>query len=109
IGITALKNIDKIFAINDRIGKEMIEVRHFIQPLRTFVVDDRFLRMKEVKEVDHYAPGELAKRTCIFYEVYDKDWIEWVQKVFWNMFRNGTPAKKRVECIQEIQNLTRST
>lgn len=108
LDITAMKNLDKIFAINDKVGKEMIEVRHLIQPLRTFIVDNRFARLKETKEPDHFDRGELGKKTCIFYEIYDQEWIEWVQKVFWNMFRNATPAKKRAECMEEIQKITRS-
>ena len=106
LDITALKNVDKLFALNDKIGKEMIEIRHSIQPLRTFIVDNRFTRLKETKLPRHYSPGELAKRTCIFYEIYEQSWIEWMQKVFWNLFREGVPAKKRVDCVEEIQKLT---
>lgn len=108
LDITAMKNLEKIFAINDKLGKEMIEVRHLAQPLRTIIVDNRFARLKETKEPDHFDTGELAKKTCIFYEIYDQEWIEWLQKVFWNLFRAATPAKKRADCIHDIQKLTRT-
>jgi len=107
--ITGIKNMDKINAVNAKLGREAIEVRHLAQPLRSFIIDDRFVRMKETKLPDHYAPEELAKRTCFFYEIHDKDWIEWTQKVFWNLFRIATPAQKRVESLQDIQKITRQT
>ncbi len=105
IDITAIKNLNKILAINDKIGKEMIEVRHVVQPLRSFIIDNRFARFKETKQPEQFHKEELSKKTCIFYEIYDADWIEWMQKVFWSMFRIGIPAQKRLESIHAIQKL----
>jgi hypothetical protein len=105
IDVTALKNLRKLLAINDRIGKELIEVRHVVQPLRSFIVDNRFARFKETPQ----SPDEGGKRPCIFYEVYDHEWIEWIQKVFWNLFRTGIPAQQRLENIEAIQKLVRKT
>jgi len=107
IDITAIKNLKKLLAINDKLGKEIIEVRHAVHPLRSFIVDNRFARLKETKEPAHFKPGELFKQACIFYEIYDHDWIEWLQKVFWNLFRTAVPAQKRLENIQAIQKLVR--
>jgi len=109
IDITALKNLKKILAINEKLGKEMIEVRHVMQPLRSFIVDNRFARLKETKRPEDVHKDELGKKTCIFYEIHDNDWIEWLQKVFWQMFRTGIPAQKRLENLEAIQKLTRQT
>ncbi len=107
IDITAIKNLKKLLTINDELGKEMIEVRHAIQPLRSFIVDSHFARLKETKRPEHFSKGELTHKTCIFYEIHDQDWVEWLQKVFWQMFRAGVPAQQRVENIEAIQKLTR--
>jgi len=107
IDVTALKNLKKLLAINDKVGKDMIEVRHAVQPLRSFIVDNRFLRLKETQKPEHFKPDELDKHTCIFYEIYDQEWIEWMQKVFWNLFRTAVPAQKRLENIEAIQKLVR--
>lgn len=109
IDITSLKNLRKILAINEKLGKEMIEVRHVMQPLRSFIVDNRIARLKEVKRPEDVHKDELGKKTCIFYEIHDNDWIEWLQKVFWQMFRTGIPAQKRLENLEAIQKLTRQT
>ncbi len=107
IDITAIKNLRKVLAINDRLGKEMIEVRHVMQPLRSFIVDNRLARLKEIKRPEDVHKDELGRKTCIFYEIHDNDWIEWMQKVFWSMFRTGIPAQKRLANIEAIQKLAK--
>jgi hypothetical protein len=107
IDITAIKNLKKILAINEKLGKEMIEVRHVMQPLRSFIVDNKIARLKETKRAEDHYKDELGKKTCIFYEIHDNDWIEWLQKIFWQMFRTGIPAQKRLENIEAIQQLTK--
>lgn len=108
IDVTAIKSLKKLLAINEKLGKEMIEIRHAVQPLRTFIVDTSFVRMKETKLPKYYPKEELSKKTCIFYEIYDPDWIEWMQKIFWSLFRTGVPAEKRLENIEAIQKLIKS-
>lgn len=107
IDITAIKNLKRILAINNKLGKEMIEVRHAVQPLRSFVVDNRFARFKETQSTTHVKKHELERQTCIFYEIYEPEWVEWTQKVFWNLFRTAVPAQKRLENLEAIQKLVR--
>lgn len=107
IDITAIKNLKKILAINNKLGKEMIEVRHSVQPLRSFVVDNRFARFKETQSTAHVKKHELERQTCIFYEIYEPEWVEWTQKIFWNLFRTAVPAQKRLENLEAIQKLVR--
>lgn len=80
---------------------------HCVLAFRSFIVDSRVLRLKETQKPEHFKPGELDKHTCAFYEIYDQEWIEWMQKVFWNMFRTAVPAHKRLENIEAIQKLVR--
>lgn len=103
VEVPGIENVKNILAINERIGKEMIEVRHCFHPLRTTIVDNKIATFKEVKDPKDYVGEELKKRTTILYYIYDEDWIEWLQKVFWNLFRVSVPAKKRIEDIENMK------
>ncbi len=106
IEIPGIENIKNIIAINSRIGKEMIEVRHCFQPLRATVIDTKVANFKEVKDPKDYARDELKERITILYDIYDPEWVEWIQKVFWNLFRVSVPAKKRIEDIESMKKTT---
>ncbi len=103
IDITSLANAQKINAINTIIGKERIEIRHCEQPLRAFIVDDKVVKMKETKSSSEQT--KKGKNTYLFYEVYDEDWVVWMQKIFWNFFRIGIPLQKRVKDLETIRKL----
>lgn len=107
VDIASLNNISKVLEINSKLGKESIEIRHCEQPLRCLIVDNKLARLKEVKDPYNYKKGELAKKTCIFYEIYDEAWIEWLQKVFWYFFRSSISAGKRLEDLNTIQGLAK--
>ena len=53
--------------------------------------------MKEVLYPKDYAKGELKQKTYILYYIYDAEWIEWMQKVFWSLFRSSIDAGKRID------------
>ncbi len=103
IDITSLANAQKINAINTIIGKERIEIRHCEQPLRAFIVDEKVVKMKETKTFQEQPKKE--KKTYLFYEIYDEDWVLWMQKIFWNFFRIGIPLQKRVKDLETIRKL----
>lgn len=107
VDIASIANVEKVLAINARLGRDAIEIRHVEQPLRCFVVDTRHCRLKETKDPSSYKPGELAEKTFIFYDLHDPDWVLWVQKVFWKMFSTGIPAAKRLETMESIRNIRR--
>ncbi len=101
VDVAGRQNIEKILAINHKLGKEMIEIRHREQPLRAFVVDGKIFRMKEMKE----ATGklyELDKKIYIFYTIRDKDWAEWLSKIFWKMYSSSIGADKRLEELNKL-------
>ncbi len=104
VDIAAMKNYEKLMQVNERLAREAIEVRHAEQPLRAFVVDDKFAQFKEVKEPGSKR-GELSKKTYIFYKIFDPDWVHWTQKVFWSLFRTALPAEKRIRDLKQIAGL----
>jgi len=105
IDITSLENFKRIMQINHKIGREVIEIRHASQPLRGFIIDDKEIRLKEEKNPCDYKRSELKSKTRIFYEIYDEEWVGWLQKVFWNIFRTSIDAKQRIKDLEEVQKL----
>jgi len=105
VDITALDNFKRMMEINHKIGREAIEIRHATQPLRGFVIDGKEIRLKEEKNPLNYKKSELKQKTRIFYEIYDEEWVEWMQKVFWNIFRTSIDARQRVKDIEKIEKL----
>lgn len=103
VELPGLENIKNILAINDRIGKNMIEVRHCFHPLRATIVDNKIANFKEDKDPKDYVADELKEKVILLYDIYDEEWIEWIQKVFWNLFRVSIPAKKRIEDIENMK------
>jgi hypothetical protein len=84
--------------INHKLKKEMIEIRHAEQPFRAFIIDNKFARFKENRQHD-------KKNNYIFYEIRDEEWVEWLQKVFWNIFRTSIKAEKRIEDLESIKRI----
>ena len=101
VDIESMDNVRKISAINEAVGKEVIEIRHCEQPLRAFIVDNHIAKFKEQK--NFYDRSKKRRKTYIFYEIYDPEWIEWLQKVFWNLFRTSIPADKRIKDLMTIR------
>lgn len=68
------------------------------------IIDNKVIKLREKKDPVYYTPDELKKKIEIFYDIYDKEWIEWLQKVFWKMFSTAMPAKQRIKEIETIQS-----
>jgi len=105
VDLASLTNLALVQEINEHLGREAIEIRHAEQPLRCIVIDTKHARFKEVKKTETYKKGELPENTFIFYDVYEQEWLEWLHKVFWAMFRVAIPAQKRVETLKSIQKV----
>jgi len=102
VELAGIKNIENVLSINKRIGYDAVEVRHCYQPLRTTIVDDKVAIFKEVFDPKNYEKGELKQKLYILYYIYDEDWIEWLQKVFWYLFRGSIDARERIEGLKLI-------
>lgn len=105
VDIASMKNISKLKEIDEKLGKDFIEIRHCEQPLRGFIIDGKYAILKEEKIPSRYKKGELEKPIMIFYEIFDEEWVEWLEKVFWSLFRISVHAKKRLEDIKTIRKL----
>jgi len=105
VDILALKNVEKMLAINNKIGKDLIEIRHAEQPLRGFVVDDKVMQFKEIKNPEDYRKGELNEKTFIFYQMKNQEWVSWMERIFWHIFKDSISAKDRIISLNSIRNL----
>lgn len=103
VSMVGADNAKTLLALNHEVGKDLIEIKHRRHPLRAMIIDNRVVKLREIKTPEYYEPGELRKKVEIFYEIYDKEWIEWMQKIFWKMFSTGMPAEKRIKEIESVQ------
>ncbi len=105
ISMVGVDYVQRFLALNKEQARDLIEIRHRRQPLRAMIVDDKIMKLREIRDPAYYKPGELKKKIEIFYEIYDKEWIAWMQKVFWKMFSTGIPAEKRIQEIESIKGV----
>jgi len=71
--------------------------------LRGEIIDDRIVRLREEWEEKRYKSGELEHSLAVFYEIYDKEWVGWIQKVFWHIFNASVPAESRMKDLETIK------
>ncbi|MBU2576612.1 MAG: hypothetical protein KKF50_02730 [Nanoarchaeota archaeon] len=101
VDIVGKENIRKMLSLNFKYGKELIEIHHREQPLRATIVDGKLINLKEVRVPGER--GELKNKTIIIYTLKDKDWGEWLSKIFWKMFSQTIGSKKRLEEIDKLR------
>ena len=101
VDIAGKENIEKVLALNFKHGKENIEIRHREQPLRAVIMDNKVFRIKEIKEPTG-RKHELSKKSYIFYTIKDKEWTEWLSRIFWKMFSSSMDANKRFQELNKI-------
>lgn len=101
VNIASIDNISKLSVLM-RKYPGMIEVRHCYQPLRGFIIDGRIARFKNDEFQKTYRKGELGENTRIFYQITDPEWIDWLSKVFWQMFRVSLDYNIR---LKETRNI----
>lgn len=102
VEFAGIRNIQNILAINRRIGFKAVEVRHCYQPLRATIIDNKVALLKEVFDPKNYAKGELKEKIYVHYYIYEEEWIEWLEKLFWYLFRNSIDAEKRMEELKLV-------
>lgn len=103
VDIGSLSNAEKLLQLNAALGQDRIGIRHSEQPLRAFIVDDQLVQFKELRHPDK--DSDLDEHTYLFYEITDRDWIDWIDKVFWKLYRGGIPADRRIEDLKSIRNV----
>ena len=105
VDITSSQIIEDLLSINRSKRDKPIRIRHRAHPLRGIVVDNSLACFKEVRDPLDYKPGELDKKTYILYEFFDKEWIDWIRKVFWEMFNKSIDVEERLKEIEKIKYL----
>ncbi|MBU2590034.1 MAG: hypothetical protein KKA65_05060 [Nanoarchaeota archaeon] len=101
ITVTSIKNINQLLLLIKKYPN-LIEIRHCYQPLRGLIIDDDFAQFKVEEYLHKYKLNEIEKNKRIFYEIHDKEWIAWLQKVFWNLFRFSIEYDTRIKELKKI-------
>jgi len=104
VDIAGLGNIERMLSLNQKYGKELVEIRHREQPLRAFIFDGKSFRLKEVKEPTGKIK-ELDRKIFIFYTITDKRWVEWLTRLFWKMFSGSILAERRIEELKKLKTI----
>ncbi|HYD02859.1 MAG TPA: hypothetical protein VEC16_01025 [Alphaproteobacteria bacterium] len=102
VDLAGQENVQKIINLNHKYGKNVVEIRHRDQPLRGFISDNQVIRLKEVQEPTGKI-NELNKRVFIFYTIRDKEWAEWLSRIFWKMFSSSLDSGKRLEELKKLK------
>lgn len=105
VDVASVSNIRKMLELESRMGKKLIDIRHCEQPLRGFISDGKIARLTEKKDPAIYKAGELKKEVTLKYEIRDEEWVQWLQKVFYNLFRVSVDCEKRIKDMKQIENL----
>ncbi len=101
VDLSGIENIKKVLSLNYKYGKELIEIRHREHPMRAFIVDNNSVRLKEIREPTGKIK-ELDKKIFIFYTIKDKEWTEWLSKIFIKLFNTSVGAEKRLTELGRI-------
>lgn len=102
VDVGGIENVKKLLSLNFKHKKQLIEIHHREQPLRITIIDNKLFNMKEIKEPTGRS-HELSKKTFIFYTIKDREWIDWLSKIFWKMFSSSIDANKRLEEMNKIK------
>lgn len=117
VNLESLKNIKRLLELNSKQHRNNIEIKHNEQPFRAFIVDGKFARFKElrrrgIEENSKKSSGTHDKNdrnsnkdNYIFYEISDEEWIDWLKKVFWNLFTASIGAEQRIKDIESIEKI----
>jgi hypothetical protein len=105
LDVASIKNVKQIQHLNHLLGYDAIEVKHIEQPLRGFIVDSNLLRLIEEKKKSEFKGNELDKDVTISYHIHDRDWIEWMEKVFFNLHSNSLPIENRIKDLEKFETL----
>ncbi len=103
VNTSTLQNIEKISNLLVKYpGK--LEIHHRYQPLRGVIIDEQYARFRGEEQEEDYREGELPVSERIYYEIHSPEWIAWLEKVFWQMWRSSIPFDQRIKEIQKIAN-----
>jgi len=99
VDIVGKKNVEKLLELNFKHGQEYIQIRHREQPLRGVIIDNQLFRIKETRAAE---PELGTKEINIYYTINQKDWVDWLTKLFWKMHSTSIDATTRLKEINKI-------
>jgi len=102
VDFAARENAEKLLALNFKYGKELVEIHHREQPLRATIIDNDLINIKEIGEPTG-RKNELTEKVFMFYTIKNKEWVEWLSRIFWKMFSSSIDSKKRLEEMRKIK------
>lgn len=95
-------SLSNLALLRPLMARGLIEVRHCYQPLRGFIIDDSLASLRTEESASLYRAGELAADTSVVYEVRDAEWVAWLQKVFWHLYRGAIDHEARVRQLERL-------
>lgn len=105
VDITSQKNTQAMLSLNQRFGKDVVEIRHCEQPLRAIIIDDEVVNLKEV--LTPSMAREVKQQHYFFFLIRDPEWIAWLQKVFWHLWGQSVDAQKRLDTLNTLKTIAK--
>jgi hypothetical protein len=104
INLIDLKNVEETLSLNSGLKDPLIIIKHAITPLRAYLFDEFIIKFGEIQK-GFGKEGQIDKAIAIYYAITDKEWIEWMQKIFWKKFQASIPANKRIENLDTLKKV----
>lgn len=100
IDFASLENISKLdFMIHKY---KNLEIKHTFQPMRGYIIDNKFFRLKDEKDKISFKGKELHNNIRVFYDIWDETWVDWLKNVFWYLYRNSLSYDERKKVLGRI-------
>ena len=100
VDVTSQEIVKQLLLINERVGEDLIMIRHCEHPLRGVICDNR-VELKETLSPTDSRYRELKKPVTILY-TFSGMWCSWLEKVFWKLWETSIDAKTRLQAIEKI-------
>ncbi len=94
IDFVDIKNFKKVDFLLKKYAN--FEVKHSRQPLRGIIIDDNKALFRSVFEKKNYKKEELDEDLIVFYYFEDKDWISWLENVFFLLWKTSFNSEFRI-------------
>jgi hypothetical protein len=87
---------------DDLFHHDNIEVRHSYQPLRGVIVDEQTVFLRSLERAERYKEDELQDTVHLSYVFTDEEVVDWLKKVFWNMYRASPNIDDRLSIYRSL-------
>lgn len=106
INLIDLQNVEELLSLNSGLREPLLLIKHGITPLRVYVFDNFIMKFGEIQKSSG-KKGQIDKALAVYYSINDKEWIEWMCKIFWRKFQICIPAVKRIENLSTLRRITK--